>query len=69
MTLIRFGFYVFFISFLIVFSCNKDTGIITEPSNSDTTHVVVRKPNIYIYPSELIELDVSLNFPRGGFVV
>lgn len=69
MTLERFGFYVFFISFLIVFSCNKDTGIITEPSNSDTTYVGVKKPNIYIYPSEFIELDVNLNFPQGGFVV
>jgi hypothetical protein len=34
----------------------------------DTTPVL-RKPNIYIYPQETIQLKVSLNFPQGGEVI
>jgi hypothetical protein len=56
---------------LISFSCEKNKGTITAPINSDPDTSVVRvdKPNIYIYPTQKIELDVYLSFPMGGSVV
>ena len=30
---------------------------------------IVYKPNIYLYPDKVLELCVSLNFPKGGHVV
>ena len=35
----------------------------------DTCQVSVDKPNIYIYPNQKVELDVYLNFPKGGSIV
>jgi hypothetical protein len=31
--------------------------------------IVVRKPNIYLYPEETTELDVNIVFPHGGRVI
>ncbi len=52
--------------FVILQSGCKDSP--TEPCDDDTSRVVVYKPNIYIYPTEKIELSVSLSFPLGGKV-
>ncbi|MGD1045841.1 MAG: hypothetical protein ABR936_11035 [Bacteroidota bacterium] len=35
----------------------------------DTSHVVVRKPNIYLYPQTTRNLSVALVFPMGGSVL
>ncbi len=43
-----------------------------EPDDRDNecdTCIMLYKPNIYIYPNELIELSVKLNFPVGGKIV
>ncbi|MBN2367344.1 MAG: hypothetical protein JXL67_14340 [Calditrichaeota bacterium] len=45
---------------------------LTGLDGNDTTFnggVVVRKPNIYIYPAEEIEMDVELHFPKGGEIL
>ncbi len=35
----------------------------------DTSQVVVRKPNIYLYPKTTCNLSVTLEFPLGGSVI
>jgi hypothetical protein len=35
----------------------------------DTSHVIVRKPNIYLYPQTTRSLSVTLEFPLGGSVL
>lgn len=57
--------------FLLEFSSCTNS---TEPCESDTTSndnggPIYRKSNIYIYPQEEIELNVSLTFPNGGSVI
>ena len=59
--LILFAFF-----FVIVQSGCKDSP--TEPCEEDTSRVVVYKPNIYIYPTEKIDLSVNITFPIGGKV-
>ena len=56
---------------LILSKCEKNTESITNPVEEDTTggNVVVRKPNIYIYPEQETNLTVQLNFPNGGKVL
>ena len=41
----------------------------TEPNYNDTTTVIARKPNLYIYPEEKISLSIEVVFPNGGKVV
>ena len=55
--------------FLIFISCKKDKDTIISPTILDTSQVTVKKPNIYIYPTQSIKLDVYLSFPMGGSVV
>ncbi len=57
------------ITVFIVSSCERKSGAITEPVVHDTTHVVVRKPNIYIYPVYDMHLIVKLLFPKGGHIL
>lgn len=40
-----------------------------DPDDCDTCRAVVYKPNIYIYPTEAIELNVHINFPQGGEIL
>lgn len=40
----------------------------TETCDEDTSNVSVYKPNIYIYPTEKIDLSVNITFPNGGKV-
>lgn len=69
MKLLIFGFYAFLISLIFLSSCKKDTWSSNDSSDSDTSDVTVFKPNIYIYPTEVIELEVKLDFPQGGSVI
>jgi hypothetical protein len=66
-------FMIVFLSVIIFIlaNCNKKTEAITEPAEEDTTggHVVVRKPNIYIYPQQEVNIKINLKFPNGGSIV
>jgi len=62
---------IFLIS-VIFFSCQKNTDSITGFNDEDTTNnggPVVRKPNIYIYPNEKMDIHVQLRFPNGGKII
>lgn len=59
-----------------LFSCTPDggddlieCGDCEEPTNGGGGSTTARKPNIYIYPTENIELEVKINFPQGGEVI
>ena len=63
-----------FILSIIIFSlssqCTRDKSTITgfeTQANSDT--LVARKPNIYIYPEEKINLKIEISFPLGGQII
>jgi hypothetical protein len=53
----------------LLLGCNEDS---TDPkvkyaiSHGDTSEVISRKPNIYIYPTKELKLTVNLSFPNGG---
>ena len=56
---------LFYIIFSVPFqSCEPDD----DDDECDTCNMVY-KPNIYIYPTEQIDLSVKLNFPLGGEIV
>lgn len=60
------------VSITICFNCQKKTESITGFNEDDTTNnggPVVRKPNIYIYPTRKIDLNVQLKFPHGGEIL
>lgn len=57
---------------LIFFSCQKSSDPIAGFTEDDTSgHIgpVVRKPNIYLYPTKKIDLTVQLKFPHGGKIL
>ncbi len=55
---------------LVVSNCIKDKSIPTEPSNEDNQDtLVVRKPNIYIYPTQKEQLQIKVLFPQGGRII
>ena len=58
-----FIFVIFIVSIFSVQSCNKD---VPEPIPKPPYD---RKPNIYFFPEENIQIDVQLNFPLGGEVI
>ena len=51
------------------YSCKDNPTEPEIPCDDDTSGVVVRKPNIYIYPTEEVKLSVKINFPSGGKVI
>ena len=53
---------------LFIFACNEDNSTEPNENNTDTT-VVVRKPNLYMYPKEEINLSVKIKFPLGGVLL
>ncbi len=58
---------ILFAFFFVIFQSGcKDSP--TEPCDEDTSRVIVYKPNIYIYPTEKIDLAINIIFPRGGKV-
>jgi len=54
---------------LFLFNCKKDTSSITGISDPDSLGPTVKKPNIYIYPIEAIDLSVQISFPNGGKIL
>ena len=49
--------------------CSKEKSTIAGPENTALTDTMfVKKPNIYIYPTNEKQLTVSLSFPQGGYV-
>ncbi len=61
--------------FLLVFSLEFSSCTLpTDSSKTDTTSTdscgpIIRKPNIYIYPTKETKLTVKINFPNGGSVI
>ncbi|MCK5537463.1 MAG: hypothetical protein KAI79_11595, partial [Bacteroidales bacterium] len=64
------GLPILFIIYLIITvlfqSCSKPEDDIDDECD---TCVTVYKPNIYIYPTEKMQLNVELNFPMGGEII
>ena len=57
---------------LLVFSSGcKHTTEPEEPAKPDTTHggPVLRKPNIYLYPTKTCSITLKLEFPLGGKII
>ena len=52
----------------LTYSCDETP---TEPEDNDTcdTCTTAYKPNIYIYPTETINLKVQIDFPNGGKIL
>ncbi|MCK4559870.1 MAG: hypothetical protein KAV45_08815 [Calditrichia bacterium] len=53
-------------------TCRKDFDSITGYIDADSSNnfgPYVKKPNIYIYPTERIHLDIQLIFPNGGKII
>ncbi len=58
---------------LVIIGANigcSDRGV-TEPSDQDSTHTgpIVRKPNIYLYPTTSQLISVRIIFPTGGRIL
>ena len=54
----------------IQFGCeDKSTEPYNDIDDNDTSSVIVRKPNLYIYPTEEISLFVKVDFPNGGSIL
>ena len=51
---------------LLDYGCKDNS---TEPDDVDTTNVIVRKPNLYIYPVDTLSLAIEINFPNGGDIL
>ena len=49
--------------------CKPDDCEDEKETNECDTCIMVLKPNIYIYPEEKSQLEVTLGFPKGGKVV
>lgn len=67
----NFGFPFLFILYLMIavpFQSCEPVDEINDDSDCDTC-IVLYKPNIYIYPTEIIQLSVTLSFPLGGRVI
>ncbi len=58
-----------FLPVLLLFNCKKDTSSIMGISDSDSLGPIVRKPNIYIYPTVAIDLSIQISFPNGGQII
>ncbi len=58
---------LFFSCSILFQSCEPDD--CEEEEETCDTCIMVLKPNIYIYPEEEINLNVTLEFPKGGKVV
>jgi len=67
-----FYFIVVILIGLLMINCEKNTDPITAYFDNDTTDhgdMVVKKPNIYVYPNEKMTLDIQINFPHGGEII
>ncbi|MEE4311491.1 MAG: hypothetical protein V2J62_06435 [candidate division KSB1 bacterium] len=55
--------------FLYITGCCSDTSPVSPNTADSTSHVIVRKPNVYIYPTHRTQLELKLIFPKGGAVI
>lgn len=64
-------FLFLFLVFFLIGQCTRDKATIAgfESQTSSDTSIVVRKPNIYIYPEEKIDLEIEVSFPFGGKII
>lgn len=58
-------FIINLIIILIVFGCDNSTEV-TEPEPFPWDSSNVRKPNLYIYPEQELNLAIKIAFPNGG---
>ena len=60
---------LFIIGILLIYLHTGCDSLPTPPSCVDTSDVIARKPNIYIYPTSTTNLSVNIKFPVGGKVI
>lgn len=63
---VLFSFFLFLFFSLPLLSCQSEKD---DDEDKRDTNVMVYKPNIYIYPTEQIELNVKIFFPKGGNII
>lgn len=62
--------YAAFLIFSCLTGCKEESSSPISHVLPDTSgNVTVKKPNIYLYPTDLTVLSVQLNFPQGGKVI
>jgi hypothetical protein len=57
---------------LFLMSCSKNwdsTTAYADPDSCNNFGPYIRKPNIYLYPTGKINLDIQLIFPNGGVII
>lgn len=61
-------FIFLFIPLALLIICCEDDGVnpVIKNNDNDSATVGVRKPNIYIYPSQTEDIKVEITFPQGG---
>jgi len=62
------SFLIFAFSIIVIISGCKNSLTESNPCDDDSSNVIVYKPNIYIYPTESLNLKVNILFPHGGRV-
>lgn len=62
-------FFSFALCIVILSSVGCKKGTPVESEQQDTSNVIVRKPNIYIYPEVDNQIKIVLSFPLGGKVI
>ena len=68
MMLKKFILILFGLCLIMNYSCEKNSNPVAS-NDEDTTYVIDRKPNIYIYPTQKINLTIEIDFPYGGSVI
>ena len=53
---------------ILQLNCERNNNPVSA-DDQDTSDVVVRKPNIYIYPIQTLNLTIKLVFPQGGSIL
>lgn len=51
---------------ILQFGCKNNS---TEPIDNNKDSIVVYKPNLYIYPTEELNLSIKIDFPNGGRIL
>ena len=68
MMLKKFILILFGLCLIMNYSCEKNSNPVAS-NDEDITYVIDRKPNIYIYPTQKINLTIEIDFPYGGSVI
>lgn len=69
MQVLKFIVLLFFLVSLTLTGCYWETeSPDDEEEEADTSHYIVRKPNIYIYPEKTMSVSLKLEFQEGGHV-